>query len=110
MNFAQMLATKVTPLSAYEPSCQQRQRKVQRAKSRANYIKRAKVIEDYRAAWGDDDEWLPTAVIEERLGRGPWGCYNTLRKWEGKNLLESRPVLGSDGRPHRSLGVEWRWL
>jgi len=111
MNFAQMLASPVTPLTDYEPACQKRQRQVSQA-SHARDAKaknqHANTVAMYRYVWGDD-EWLATAEIERRLGYSPSSCIMTMRRWERQGIVEARPVVGANGRHKRSMGIEWRW-
>lgn len=111
MNLAKMLAATVKPLSAYEPACQKRQRTVQKASStvNANVAKHMKSITAYRNVWRGA-EWLTTAQIEQRLGRGRSCCLPTLTKWAADGILERRKIIGANGRWNRRLGVEWRWL
>ena len=112
MNFITMLQATVTPLADIEPARQKRQRQVARMAHARKFAKPRVSHEDavakYRAAW-QDAEWVTTSTIEKRLGYSPASARTTLRRWEKKGLLESRPVVGANGRHKRSMGIEWRW-
>lgn len=112
MNFAAMLQATVTPLADIEPPCQKRQRQVAQAsharKAKVELVKREDTLAKYRAAW-QGEEWAKTSAIEKRLGYTPSSCLPTLRRWEAEGLLESRKVVGANGRHKRSMGIEWKW-
>jgi hypothetical protein len=108
MNFAQMLMTRVTPLSEYgtagnEPAYKQKCSKPMR---HANEAKRAQTVEKYRAAMRG--EWTTTTVIARRLGYvNSASCHGTLVEYEQLGLLERR--FAGEGEFNRRKGYEWRF-
>ena len=69
----------------------------------ANRAKHEKTVAKYKAVMKD---WLPTVIIEERLGMGRGTVLPVLVKWEKRGLVEKRPA----GEPfNRSKGYEWRF-
>ena len=69
----------------------------------ANRAKHEKTIAKYKAVMKD---WLPTVVIEGRLGMSRGTVLPVLAKWEKRGLVEKRPA----GEPfNRSKGYEWRF-
>lgn len=108
MNFAAMLQATVTPLSDVEPACQKRQRQA----ASAAHAREAKkpvqedTLERYRAAW-QGEEWVKTSTVVKRTGIV--SALGTLRRWEAEGVLESRKVVGANGRHKRSMGIEWKW-
>ena len=96
VNLVAMLQSAVTPLADVDPPCQE---------PRGPH---EDVLEKYRAAW-QGEEWVKTSVLEKRLGFSPSSARGTLRRWEAGGVLESRKVVGANGKHKRSLGIEWRW-
>lgn len=70
----------------------------------ANRAKHEKTIAKYKAVMRDN--WLPTVVIEERLGMGRGTVLPVLSKWEKRGIVERRPV-GENF--NRRSGYEWRF-
>jgi hypothetical protein len=54
------------------------------------------------------DEWVPTPVIEKRLGMGPGTILLTLRNFERRGELQCRPRY-NESRTKRN-GLEWKWI
>lgn len=103
MNFAQMLAAKVTPLSDHTPGF----RRVTNPKPvQASESHHAKTIARYRAVMGDD--WLATKDIENRLGVGRSCITDTLLAWLAKGIVERRKPC-PDREWNRKRGYEWRF-
>lgn len=115
MNFAQMLASTVTPLSAYtvarDAEYKARKREEKKAKQEIDHRNQSGHIEAvarYKEAWRGGNDWLPTREIELRLGLGKCIVSPTLKKWcLDYKILERRPVGGEIYKRH--LGFEWRW-
>ena len=71
----------------------------------ANEAKVTAARSRYKSVMGN--EWVPTNVIESRLGTGR-GCVNeTLRKFVARGEMVRRPV--KDGQIKRK-GYEWKWV
>ena len=110
MNLSQMLFSKVTPLSEYEPMREHKKKpvKLNYEVPKNNRWKHDLTIEKYRSVWKDDDVWLTNKEIEARLGMTKAGAANTLKKWlEEYKIIERRPVGGKTYNP--SIGYEWKW-
>lgn len=69
----------------------------------ANKAKHEKTLAKYRAVMKD---WLPTVVIEARLGMGRGTVLAVLAKWEKRGYVERRPAGESF---NRRKGYEWRF-
>lgn len=104
MNFATMLQATVTPLTEHKPESRRQPSRT----NEADPINQEDALAKYRAAWRGE-EWVKTTTIESRLGYAASSARNTLKRWEKQGLVESRKVLGENGKHKRSLGIEWRW-
>lgn len=108
MNFAQMLGASVTPLKDVVPTRQSEGRgRRNNDTSIANAVNHARTVERYRAVMGD--EWVPTPLIEQRMGLVRNGGSGTLIAWAEKGLVERRKI-GGDADWCLSKGFEWRFV
>lgn len=109
MNISQMLMSRVTPLSDYQPPGA-KVVKPKRSKDgcSTNVMRHEDTIEKYRSAWKEGDVWLQTREIEKRLGMGRSVAYSTLNKWwKDYGLLERREAGQAFSR---RTGYEWRFI
>ena len=70
----------------------------------ANRAKHERTLAKYKAVMRD--YWLPTVVIEERMGMNRGTVLPVLSKWEKKGIVERRPV---GEKFNRRNGYEWRF-
>ena len=108
MNISQMLFSKVTPLSEYQPMPEEK-KKLHKMEYEItiNVRRHSDTLDKYRSAWKEGEVWLTTMEIERRLGMSKTSCANTLKRWlDEYKLLERKPV-GDKYNP--KIGYQWRW-
>ena len=69
----------------------------------ANRVKHEMTLAKYRTVMKD---WLPTVIIEERLGLNKGSVLPVLTNWERRGLVERRPIGEAF---NRRKGYEWRF-
>lgn len=111
MNFAQMLATSVTPLSSYDtPKQTPASRKLSSGQTDFAHASQFRHRQAFlRFAQVMRDSWVTTRELEKRLSYAPGSIGKTLQYWLSLNLIERKEHVVTPGEKwSRKKGYAWR--